>query len=95
MPGAAITEAVPIHRILDPLGKPHVPPPIHPPRGPPGWIDADESVFLDEVLNQSLPSTRSQDRHEHEKSSGQTICTTAARPLGWCTGMCAMKSISG
>jgi hypothetical protein len=52
MPGAAITETAPIHQILDHIGEPHQPPPIHPPRGPPDWIDAQEQVFLDEDLDQ-------------------------------------------
>jgi hypothetical protein len=42
MPGAAITEMAPIQNILDHLGEPHEPPALHPPRGPPDWIDADE-----------------------------------------------------
>jgi PAS domain S-box-containing protein len=37
---------------------------------------------LDEDLNQSLPGTRSRDRYEYDKPSGQTICTTAGRPMG-------------
>jgi hypothetical protein len=49
---AFITETAPIHQILDHIGEPHQPPPIHPPRGPPDWIDADEQVFLDEDLDQ-------------------------------------------
>jgi hypothetical protein len=32
---AFITEAAPVHHILDHIGEPHEPPPIHPPRGPP------------------------------------------------------------
>jgi hypothetical protein len=63
---AFITETAPAHRILDHIGEPHQPPPIHPPRGPPDWIDADEHVFLDEDLDQSLPRTRSGDRYEIE-----------------------------
>jgi hypothetical protein len=66
MPGATITETAPVHRILDHLSEPHQPPPIHPPRGPPDWIDADEQVFLDEDLDQSLPRTRSGHRYEIE-----------------------------
>jgi len=49
---AFITETAPVHRILDHIGETHQPPPIHPPRGPPDWIDADEQVFLDEDLDQ-------------------------------------------
>jgi hypothetical protein len=49
---ALITEVAPIQNILDHLGEPHEPPPLHPPRGPPDWIDADEQVFLDEDLDQ-------------------------------------------
>jgi hypothetical protein len=79
----------PVHRILDHLGEPHQPPPIHPPRGPPDWIDADEQVFLDDDLNQSLPRTRSGDRYEIDKSSGQKICTAAGRPQGSAQG-CAL-----
>jgi hypothetical protein len=52
MPGATITKAAPFHRILDHIGEPHQPPPIHPPRRPPDWINADEQVFLDEDLDQ-------------------------------------------
>jgi hypothetical protein len=86
MPGAAITETAPVHQILDHLGEPHQPPPIHPPRGPPDWIDADEQVFLDEDLDQ--------DRYEIDKSSGHEICTAEGCPYGWRAGTCAMNSIN-
>jgi hypothetical protein len=63
MPGAAITETAPVHQILDHIGEPHQPPPIHPPRGPPDWIDAQERVFLDEDLKQDRSRlTNLQDR---------------------------------
>jgi hypothetical protein len=62
-------------------------PPIHPPRGPPNWIDADKRFFLDEDLDQ--------DRYEIDKSSGQKICTAEGCPYGWRTGTCAMNSING
>jgi hypothetical protein len=87
MPGAAITEAAPVHQILDHIGEPHQPPPIHPPHGPPDWIDADEQLLLDEDLDQ--------DRYEIDKSSGQKICTAEGCPYGWRTGTCAMNSING
>jgi hypothetical protein len=61
--------------------------PIHPPRGPPDWIDADEQVLLDEDLDQ--------DRYQIDKSSGQKICTAKGRPYGWRTGTCAMNSLNG
>jgi len=75
---AFITEAAPVHRILDHIGEPHQPPPIHPPRGPPDWSDADEQVFLDEDLDQ--------DRYEVDKSSGQKIYTATGRPQGGAQG---------
>jgi hypothetical protein len=40
-----IAETAPVYQILDHLGASHKPPPIHPPRGPPDCIDADEQVF--------------------------------------------------
>jgi hypothetical protein len=83
---AAITEMAPIQNTLDHIGEPHGPPPIHPPRGPPDWFDADEQVFLDEVLDQ--------DRYQIDKSSGQKMCTAEGGPYGWRTGTCAMNSIS-
>jgi hypothetical protein len=86
LPGAAIT-GTPVHQILDHLGEPHESPPIHPSRGPPDWINADELVFLDEDLDQ--------DRYEIDKSSGQGICTAERCPYGWRTGTCAMNSIKG
>ena len=49
---AFIPETAPVHRILDPIDEPHQPPPIHPPRAPPEWIDAQERGFLDADLNQ-------------------------------------------
>jgi hypothetical protein len=87
MPGAAITETASVHRILDHIGEPHQPPPMHPPRGPPDWINAEELVFLDEDLDQ--------DRYQIDKSSGQKICTAEGCPYGWRTGTCAMNSING
>jgi hypothetical protein len=42
---------VPAHAASS-IGEPHQPLPIHPPRGPPDWIDADEQLLLDEDLDQ-------------------------------------------
>jgi hypothetical protein len=87
MPGAAITETASVHQILYHLGEPHESLPIHPPRGPPDWIDADEQVFLDEDLDQ--------DRYPIDKSSGHKIRTAEGCPYGWRTGTYAMDPING
>ncbi len=56
---AFIIEAAPIRHILQQIGEPHEPPPLHPARGPPDWADdEDPALCLDEDLNQ--------DRYEYE-----------------------------
>jgi hypothetical protein len=50
MPGAVVTEAASVQRILDHIGEPTTPPPISPCRGPPPWEETVEPVFLDDVV---------------------------------------------
>jgi hypothetical protein len=85
MPGAATTEMATIQTSWTTLANPMTP--LHPSRGPPDWIDADEQVLLDEGLDQ--------DRYQIDKSSGQKICTAEGCPCGWRTGTYAINSING
>jgi hypothetical protein len=55
---AFITEAAPVQQILQHIGEPHEPPPLHPPRGPPNEAVDDQTVCLDDDVNQ--------DRYEFE-----------------------------
>ena len=54
MPGAVVTEAPSVQRILDHIGEPSTPPGISPCRGPPQWVEKLEPVFLGDVV-QSEP----------------------------------------
>jgi len=55
---AFIIEVAPIRQILEHVGEPTEPPALHPPRGPPDELFADQTVCLDENANQ--------DRYEFE-----------------------------
>ncbi len=55
---AFVVETAPIRQILEHIGEPTEPPPRYPPRGPPDELFADQSVCLDEDINQ--------DRYEFE-----------------------------
>ena len=55
---AFVVETAPIRQILEHIGEPTEPPPRYPPRGPPDELFADQSVGLDEDINQ--------DRYEFE-----------------------------
>ena len=50
MPGAVVTEAASVQRILDHISEPSTPPGISPCRGPPDWEEKVDLVFLDEVV---------------------------------------------
>ncbi len=49
---AFIEEIEPVHRILNCVGEPVAPPRIHPPRAPPDWPEFNQTVTLDEEINQ-------------------------------------------
>jgi len=51
---AFITERAPIRQILLHLGEPHEPPPLHPSREPPQAGCEDQTICLDDDLNQDL-----------------------------------------
>ena len=55
---AFIVETAPIGQILRHIGEPTAPPALHPPRGPPDELLADQIVCLDDDVNQ--------DRYEFE-----------------------------
>jgi hypothetical protein len=51
---ASVIEAAPIQQILQHIGEPLEPPVLRPARGPPDEFFADQSVCLDEDVNQDL-----------------------------------------
>jgi hypothetical protein len=51
---AFIVETAPIRQILQHIDEPAAPPPLHPPRGPPDELFAEQTVCLDEDVNQDL-----------------------------------------
>lgn len=49
---AFIEHGEPIRRILSAIGEPTEPPRIHPPRAPPDWPEPEQTITLDEDINQ-------------------------------------------
>lgn len=49
---AFITEATPIHHILEHIGEPHDASPSA--KGPPDWADEDQTLTLEEAFKQDL-----------------------------------------
>ena len=68
MPGAVITEASPVQRILNHIGEPPTPPRIAPARGPPLWEQDDSvAVFLDEERFAGGPLAQPQPEYEFDQ----------------------------
>jgi hypothetical protein len=72
MPGATITEATPVHRILDHIGEPHDPPSIRPADHRTGSTRMSRSSWTKTSIRTATRSTNLQERRFAQPKAAHT-----------------------